>query len=395
MKSICLINVFFGGFPWYFDFFLKSCGLNPTINFLIFTDNAAPKSSPENVTFISFTLEEFNKVASDKLGMKIEIGHAYKLCDFKPAYGVIFSDYLKDFEFWGITDIDIVFGRIREFMTEELITEYEVISVRNDYPTGSFMLFKNEENINNLFRKSKDYITVFTSEKHYCFDECAFEHLFLEQGGNIFDIKTDIESMHHVLMKEMLQNDLKVHFDFLIIEGLPGKLYWDNGLLSFKNEFEVLHYHLILYKDNQYTLKEIWTNIPDQFYIAKYMFYRKGLLHKLNYFYYEKVRICFLKKLIIVENFISTRSNKSILKSIENSLYISGKYKRYLTADENGFARLSFSELHDGYKLYKSFFRKNVLFLKSNSDIHYKLRKENDLLIEVTADGSSFKLTRS
>jgi hypothetical protein len=35
-------------------------------------------------------------------------------------------------------------------------------------------------------------------------------------------------------MYEIQNNNLKVHFDFLIIEGLPGKLFWNNGLLSFK-----------------------------------------------------------------------------------------------------------------------------------------------------------------
>ena len=152
MKSICLVNVFFGKFPWYFNFFLKSCGTNPTVDFLIFTDQEKPESSPSNVRFIPFSLEKFNNLASEKLNLEIEIKCAYKLCDFKPAYYVILSEYLQHYDFWGITDIDIIFGRIREFISDEMLSVYEVISVRNDYPTGSFMLFKNQININNLFK---------------------------------------------------------------------------------------------------------------------------------------------------------------------------------------------------------------------------------------------------
>ena len=144
MKSIALVNVFFGKFPWYFNFFLKSCSTNPTVNFLIFTDQERPKNCPANVEFIPFSLKQFNSLASERLNLKIEIKYAYKLCDFKPAYGIILSDYLKDYEYWGITDIDLIFGRIREFITDEMLTDYEVISVRNDYPTGSFMIFENK-----------------------------------------------------------------------------------------------------------------------------------------------------------------------------------------------------------------------------------------------------------
>ena len=54
------------------------------------------------------------------------------------------------------------FGRIREFITDEMLTTYEVISVRNDYPTGSFMILKTKKKTNWLFQKSKDYKKIFT-----------------------------------------------------------------------------------------------------------------------------------------------------------------------------------------------------------------------------------------
>ncbi|MFB0910347.1 MAG: hypothetical protein QMA99_05270, partial [Flavobacterium sp.] len=81
--------------------------------------------------------------------------------------------------------------------------EYDVINTRHDYLTGSFMLFRNTGAINNLFTKSKDYIKVFTSDKHYCFDECNFKHAQIENEMNIFDIDCEIESMEHVIRKEM------------------------------------------------------------------------------------------------------------------------------------------------------------------------------------------------
>ena len=145
MVKAILITCYYGEFPWYFNIFLESCGQNPTIDFLIFSDSEFFGNVPPNVKIVPSSIEEFNQIATGKLGFKINIKSAYKLCDFKPAYGIIFSDYLEDYHFWGITDIDIVFGRIREFMSDELLGIYEVISVRHDYPTGSFMLFKNNK----------------------------------------------------------------------------------------------------------------------------------------------------------------------------------------------------------------------------------------------------------
>lgn len=141
-KSIVLITCYFGQFPWYFDFFLKSCQTNPTVNYLIFSDCKLPNLIPENVKFVNFTLQSCNNLFTEKLGFEVQFTNPYKLCDFKPAYGFLFSSYIKEYDFWGVTDIDVIFGRIREFITNEILHTNEFISVRNDYPTGSFMLFK-------------------------------------------------------------------------------------------------------------------------------------------------------------------------------------------------------------------------------------------------------------
>ena len=39
MNNIVFTIVYIGDFPWYFPYFLHSCCYNPTVDFLIFTDN--------------------------------------------------------------------------------------------------------------------------------------------------------------------------------------------------------------------------------------------------------------------------------------------------------------------------------------------------------------------
>ena len=173
-------------------------------------------------------MEDFNSLAAQKLNLDIQISSAYKICDFKPAFGVIFQDQISGYDFWGVCDIDLVFGRIREFMTEELLDNFDVISVKDSFPSGYFLLFRNNSIINYLFEKSKDYKFIFTSNDNYCFDECGGAYDEVISGINILDVPTETESIHHVLVKE--QNNIRVHFDLFIIEGTPGKI---NGTMEF------------------------------------------------------------------------------------------------------------------------------------------------------------------
>jgi len=216
---------------------------------MIITNNEEPiANKPNNVKIVYRTLAEIRDSASKKLGFKVNIDYPYKLCDFKPAYGFLFPEIIKEYDFWGHGDIDIVYGNIRSFMTSEILANYDVISSRHDYITGTFCLFKNNTQINALFKKSKDYKKVFTSPDHYCFDECNFLFSELQNGASIFDYPNNIQSMTYVVQKAAAEWKLKAFFDFIIIEGTPGRISWENGKIIYKNMFECMFYHLIKFK---------------------------------------------------------------------------------------------------------------------------------------------------
>src|SRR5471030_363722 len=100
--SVALINCYFGKLPWYFDYFVHSCKYNPTIDFFIITDDRSRAAElPPNVKLIYKTLNDISLLASEKLGFAVNISYGYKLCDFKPAYGLIFSELLNGYDFWG------------------------------------------------------------------------------------------------------------------------------------------------------------------------------------------------------------------------------------------------------------------------------------------------------
>ena len=270
MKSnkIGIITCWYGSYPWYLPYFIHSCSHNPSIDFFIITDNRyAISNRPKNVKIIYKTIENIIYIASKKLGFKVNIAYPYKLCDFKPAYGFLFPEIIEGYDFWGHGDIDVVYGNIRDFMTEEILNTYDVISSRHDYITGTFCLYRNNEQMNTLFMESRNYKTVLSNLEHFCFDECNFLFQELQNGASIFDYPDNIQSMTYVVQRAVKERKLKAFFDFIIIEGATGKIKWDEGKIIYKDTYEAMFYHLIKFKT---TCKKpvVLKPIPDTFYFT-------------------------------------------------------------------------------------------------------------------------------
>ena len=263
-----------GKLPWYFDYFIHSCRYNPTVNFIIITDDMEDKKLlPPNILILHKTLDEINNIASTKLGFQVKIKSGYKLCDFKPAYGLLFEDLLAPYDFWGHADIDIIFGNIRNFITDSTLDNYDLIAVRHDFLTGYFLLFRNNEKLKWLFSHSRDYERVFRDEIHYCFDETNFHFQDFEAKMHYSQIQSDVESMTHVAKRLDEHKYIRAYFDYHVIEGAYGKLCWDNGKLMYKNKFEAILYHLIMFKTIYFPKKTAET-IPDKFNISRTRIYK-------------------------------------------------------------------------------------------------------------------------
>ena len=272
--SIAFLICWTGNYPWYFPYFLHSCRYNPDIDFLIFTDNQSEDLDlPVNVKIIPYSLEQFKINASKALEFEVAVESGYKLCDFKPAYGYIFYDYIKDYDFWGYCDMDLIFGNIRAFMTDELLNEYDVISARHDYLTGCFALYRNNPYTRELFKKSKDYRKVFTDHRNFFFDETNFAFEAFEKGLHYSQIHTEVESMTHVVRQLQEEKKLKAYFEFQIVEGFAGNMLWNKGILIYRKQFEAMLYHLVRFKRKYSEQVDLQKRIPERFRIGKEKIY--------------------------------------------------------------------------------------------------------------------------
>lgn len=264
-NSIAIFAIYFGPLPWYFNFFIHSCKFNKSIDFILICDTKLVGKLPANVKHVYYTLSDLNVIASKKLGIQTSIQNGYKFCDFKPAYGYLFSELVEGYAFWGQSDIDVIFGNLRGFLNP-LLGTYDYISVRHDFPTGFFSVFRNVPLINEVFKQSIDYKKVLSDDRHYCFDECNNVHALMTLGKSIFEVKTEIESFMHIVKRAEARNEIKLHFDFICLEGITGRITFDNGRVIYKNQYEAILYHLIAFKQ---VCKPTYTNIiPNKYRIS-------------------------------------------------------------------------------------------------------------------------------
>lgn len=246
-----LMSCYFGNIPSYFDLFLLTCGTNSDVSFVIFCDfDSSSLQLPDNVELIEISIQEFNDLASQKLDLNIKVSDPYKLNDFKPAYGIIFDDYINGFDFWGYIDIDLVFGNLRKVLSDDVLSQYDVISVRKEFTSGFFCLYRNVPHVNNLFRSSADHVRILENGDHFCFDECNFAYEELFAGKSILDVPTDVQSMTYVVRRAQQQGLIRARFE-TIVEEFDPRLQWKNGdLTSVDTRKEFLLFHLINVKNS-------------------------------------------------------------------------------------------------------------------------------------------------
>lgn len=254
MKSMCLILPFFGSWPPWLNHFLQTCRYNPTVDWLLYSDCERPDNLPANVRFVKAGLSDFNLLASRQLGMKISIDNPYKLCDLKPAYGVIFENFIRDHDFWGHTDLDIVYGNIRKFITNDLLQKHDIISTRKEYIAGHFTVFRNIHVVNSLYAEADNFEKIFLDKKLCFFDECGGHCEELLQGRKLPELNNRRTSMTHLVIEKNRRN-IKIFFTAFAQEDRILEVYenradweflWSAGtLVCGWDRKEVMYLHLL------------------------------------------------------------------------------------------------------------------------------------------------------
>lgn len=203
MKSIAYLVPYFGTLPGKaFRLWLQSCRANPTVDWVLITDDKTEYDYPENFHVYYCTFAEIVKRINDNYDFEIFLDRGWKLCDYRPAYGELFAKELEGYDFWGHCDIDLMFGDIRKFYTDELLEKYDKIG-----HFGHSTLYRNTPEVNARYKYEAEglvsYKDAFTSEKGLCFDETGIENIYKSLGipyysKTIFANLTKYETKFHL-----------------------------------------------------------------------------------------------------------------------------------------------------------------------------------------------------
>jgi hypothetical protein len=252
--KITLIVPYFGTWPVWFPAFLLSCRYNPCIEWLLFTDCEVPFSHCDNVHFVPGSLDALSTLASEKLGFKTSISRPYKVCDLRPAFGHIFSDYLINSTFWGHCDIDII--------TDDILERHDVISARKNHIAGHFTLFRNTEQINSIYTSFPKFAKILELRKHTLFDELGMTKAirYLQD-----------QNMVNVYWPRFLLNFARLRTDNPSrLNGYTQGWYWNRGNLYDQTEGneEIMYLHFMPWKRSLRKIDFDYEDAPEAFYIS-------------------------------------------------------------------------------------------------------------------------------
>jgi hypothetical protein len=198
------------------------------VNWSILSDCNLNYRIPSNVHIIKYSFDEVQNIIYNAFDFVPVIDSYHKLCEYKPAYGYLFPELIKGFDYWGYGDIDLIYGDIRSFLTEEVLS-YDKI-----FQLGHFTLIKNEKKFNEMFMQpimgELYYKKAFMSSANFNFDE-SFQ--------NKYSINTIFEQQGCSIWKESYAADIYTKSNAFVLDlnsGICEKrktaiFIWDNGKL--------------------------------------------------------------------------------------------------------------------------------------------------------------------
>lgn len=230
MKCVFIIP-YFGKVKNYFELFLKSCSYNKDFNWLFITDNVCNYNYPDNFKIVKMEFTEFVNLAQEKMKIKLSLEKPYKLCDYKPAYGIICEEWIKEYDYWGYCDCDLILGdlspvkNLMEQQYDKIFVAGHMTCYRNTYENNHVLM-------DELKGIGKIYQIVYSNPQIYAFDEAYYAYnintLFKQRGLKIFeqDFSYNCSTKH--------RGFCRIFYDVQTGRWLEEKekndqIYWENG----------------------------------------------------------------------------------------------------------------------------------------------------------------------
>lgn len=256
-SKIIILMPYFGKWPFWMNLFIESCRLNPTIDWHFFSDCGKLDLFPDNVKYQEISFNQYKSLVSSRLGIKFNPDNAYKICDIRPAFGLIHEDLIKEYDFWGFGDLDLVYGDLRALYTERYLGKYDLYSNHATRVSGHLCLIRNTEKMLNVFRKIPGWESKFSNPTHMAIDERAFSKLFVKHKNLPNGLRSLLRYIYPLSWRsDFIESYTTPNGCIAWRDGsdnFPKKWFWKKGLIT--NNLDSKYYpyfHFAIWKKNEW-----------------------------------------------------------------------------------------------------------------------------------------------
>jgi hypothetical protein len=269
-----VILPYYGTLPAYFKIWISSCKRNPTVDFILVTDLQIPDELPSNVKVHFKSKRQLTAELGSLIGVEVNLQNPYKLCDFKPSYGHLFESLIKDYDYWGYGDLDVIYGDLDTLVVKNL-GAHDVISFREKWMSGSLAILKNKPTVSKLYLLSKHLEKVFKTPECLSFDEVSNDWNLMANGVDPCSDGWSLDHFTGIVLRQTELGRISSHFEKKIKESIP-KGDWikvsDHGITDCSLKEYVL-YHYITEKKTKVFGFPSWQTIPGRYHIDESGFY--------------------------------------------------------------------------------------------------------------------------
>lgn len=104
-----------------------------------------------------------------------------KIWDYRGSLGLLYANELRGYDWYGHCDLDMVFGRLDHFVTDEMLDYCNILTdCQYDYLAGPFTLYRNITHVNTIFQTHPDWRATLENPEPTAWVETFFSVLAKE-----------------------------------------------------------------------------------------------------------------------------------------------------------------------------------------------------------------------
>jgi hypothetical protein len=176
--------------------------------------------------------------------------------------GHIHEPEIAGYQFFGYGDLDVVYGNIRRFYTDDLLARTKVLSTHPERFAGHFAVMRNTRRLRRAYTRISNYRDLLERPQHVNMDEVSFTDVFISPPRKFYDPRKLLRRLDP-LRRGLLF--VERHSTVLSPRGwhdgtmnYPQRWFWKRGCLTndCDGEREFLYLHFMRWHSDR------WMNTP-------------------------------------------------------------------------------------------------------------------------------------